>query len=302
MALRQHWKPFIAMTSALVIALASARANSHEFWIQPSTFHRPTGGPVGVRVCIGEGFEAWPMGRNNRRVETFVVSGPGGSLPVVGLDGADPAGAVRVDAPGTHVIVYGSKRAFTEVPAAEFAHYLAEKGLEQVAAQRARQRAVPGTVREAYSRHAKTLVRVGTQGDDVVDHAVGLRLELVAAAGLLSAPTRTARSFQLLYDGRPLEGVLVVAFRPGTADDERKARTGSDGRVRFDLPSAGMWRIAAVHMIPAAAGIAAEWESLWASLTFELPAPAALTAGAATAPRNAACRNRTGASALLVRE
>lgn len=302
MALRQQWKRSIAVASVLGIALASASANSHEFWIQPSTFLLPTGGPVGVRVCIGEGFEAWPMGRNNRRIEMFVDSGPDGRRPVVGLDGADPAGAVRVDEPGTHVIAYGSNRTFTEVPAAEFEQYLAEKGLEQVAAQRARQRTSAGTVREAYSRHAKTLIRVGPHGSEVVDHAVGLRLELVAAEGLMTAPTRTARSFQLLYDGRPLAGVLVVAFRPGTGDDERKARTGSDGRVLLDLPSAGMWRIAAVHMIPAAAGIAAEWESLWASLTFELPAPAALTAGAAAATRDAACRNRARTPALKVRE
>ncbi len=302
MALRQHRERSIAVASVLVSALASASANSHEFWIQPSTFHHATGGPVGVRFCIGEGFEAWPMSRNNRRIEIFVDSGPDGTRPVVGLDGADPAGVVRVDAVGTHVIVYGSNRAFTELPAAEFEQYLAEKGLEQVAAQRVGQRTGPGKVREAYSRHAKTLVRVGTQGDEVVDHAVGLRLELVAAEGLMSAPPRESRSFQLLYDGKPLAGVLVVAYRPGTADDELKVRTGADGRARFSLPVGGMWRIAAVHMIPATAGIAAEWESLWASLTFELPAQDAVNAGATAAPRDLACRNRTGAPALQLRE
>jgi hypothetical protein len=242
------------------------------------------------------------MGRNNRRIEIFVDSGPDGRRPVVGLDGADPAGAVRADAVGTHVIAYGSNRAFTEVPAVEFEQYLVEKGLELVAAQRARQRAGSAKVREAYSRHAKTLVRVGTQGGELVDHAVGLRLELVAAEGLVSAPTRAARSFQLLYDGRPLAGVLVVAFRPGTADDELKVRTDAAGRARFQLPSAGVWRIAAVHMIPATAGIAAEWESLWASLTFELPAQAAVNAGAAAPARDVVCRNRTGAPALPARE
>lgn len=298
MTLRNQWKRSIAVTSVLFIALAAQPANSHEFWIQPSIFHRATGGPVGVRLCIGEGFEAWPMGRNNRRIEIFVDSGPDGRRPVVGLDGADPAGAVRADAVGTHVIAYGGNRAFTEVPAVEFEQYLVEKGLEQVAAQRARQGAGPGKVREAYSRHAKTLVRVGTKGDDVVDHAVGLRLELVAAQGLLNAPPRESRTFQLLYDGNPLAGALVVAFRLGTGDDELKVRTDADGRARFHLPSAGVWRIAAVHMIPATAGIAAEWESLWASLTFELPAQAAENAVAAAAARDVACRHRTGAPAL----
>lgn len=300
--MQKHRNRSFAMASSLLSVLVAVPASGHEFWIQPSTFHREAGGTVGVRVCIGDGFEAWPMGRNNRRIETFTDSGPDGRRPVVGLDGADPAGAVRVDAVGTHVIAYGSNRAFTEMPAAEFEQYLAEKGLEQVAAQRARQGTGRGKVREAYSRHAKTLIRLGTQSDEVVDHAVGLRLELVAGEGLTGAPLRESRSFQLLYESKPLAGVLVVAFRPGTADDELKVRTGADGRARFNLPSAGLWRIAAVHMIPAAAGIAAEWESLWASLTFELPAPAAKTPARAAAPRDLACRNRAGAPVLQARQ
>jgi hypothetical protein len=30
-----------------------------------------------------------------------------------------------------------------------------------------------------------------------------------------------------------------------------------------------MWMIKAVHMVPAPAGTGADWESVWASLTFE---------------------------------
>ena len=34
---------------------------------------------------------------------------------------------------------------------------------------------------------------------------------------------------------------------------------------------AGVWLVKAVHMAPAPAESGAEWESLWASLTFEVP-------------------------------
>ena len=34
------------------------------------------------------------------------------------------------------------------------------------------------------------------------------------------------------------------------------------------LHSDGMWLIKAVHMVPAATGSSADWESFWASLTF----------------------------------
>jgi hypothetical protein len=38
-----------------------------------------------------------------------------------------------------------------------------------------------------------------------------------------------------------------------------------------------MWLVKAVHMVPSPAGVQADWDSFWASLTFGLPA----TTGAA---------------------
>jgi uncharacterized GH25 family protein len=49
------------------------------------------------------------------------------------------------------------------------------------------------------------------------------------------------------------------------------ARSDKDGRVRFRLPRAGMWMVKAVHMIAAQPDAQADWQSFWASLTFDLP-------------------------------
>jgi len=45
----------------------------------------------------------------------------------------------------------------------------------------------------------------------------------------------------------------------------------SQGRVTLRLPRGGVWLATAVHLLPAP-DRGAEWESLWASLSFELPA------------------------------
>ncbi len=80
---------------------------------------------------------------------------------------------------------------------------------------------------------------------------------------------------RLLYQGRPLAGALIVAFQHDRAQEEKSmARSDTDGRVRLPLRRAGRWLVKAVHMVPAPPGSGAEWESLWASLTFEMP-PAA---------------------------
>jgi len=49
-----------------------------------------------------------------------------------------------------------------------------------------------------------------------------------------------------------------------------RARSDQNGRATFAIDEAGPWLVKAVHMVPAAAGSNADWESFWASLTFEM--------------------------------
>ncbi len=287
-----------AMLSTLAIALCSASVNAHEFWVEPSTFIPEADDPIGIRLCVGDGFEGWSLPRDARRIEHFVAAGPGGEQPIVGLDGADPAGVVRLTAPGGYVIAYRSNPAFQVLPADRFEEHLRDKGLERIVALRRERGASDRKAREAYSRHAKALIRVGGALTAAVDRAVGLRLELIAEPDLFLVRAGDQRSFRLLYRGRPLAGALVAASRPETADDDLKARTDADGRASFRMREPGMWRVAAVHMIEARGNVAADWESLWASLTFELPSQRSESATGRAAARHPVCSNRV-ASLLL---
>ena len=261
----------IAVLFGLVVTGAATDASAHEFWVEPSAFAVERDDRIGVRLCVGDGYEGWSQARNPARIESFAAFGPTGTQPVVGLDGADPAGALRLAAPGDYVIVYRSNHAFTEMPAAAFDAYLRDKGLDRIIAARGSRDSNSSPVREAYSRHAKALVRVGAGAGIPSDRVMQLPLELLAEADTGDAPPDGWQSFRLLHRGKPLAGSLVTATRPGTADEPVAGRTDQDGRVRFRLRVAGRWRVAAVHMERAPRGIDAEYESLWASLTFELP-------------------------------
>ena len=275
---------------AVLGALAAAcNAAAHEFWAEPTSFALDPGGRIGVRLCVGDGFEGWSQARNPARIVKFLAVGPGGPQAVVGLDGAEPAGAIRLSEPGDYVIVYRSNRAFTEMPAAEFDEYLRDKGLDRVIVERESFAADGRPVREAYSRHAKALIRVGEGAGMPTDRVMNLPLELVVDIDRADQSRDERRRFRLLHQGRPLAGALVAAFRPGTSDEPLTSRTDADGRVTFRLQSIGRWRISAVHMARALRGIDAEYESLWASLTFELAAPESARAPAT------ACRNRVAA-------
>jgi uncharacterized GH25 family protein len=278
--------------------LAGSTASAHEFWLEPTAFNASAGGPIGIYVCNGSGFEGWSLPRDPRRIEAFVATGPDGAHPVVGLDGSEPAGIVRLTAPGGYVIAYRSNRSMTVQADETFDEYLSEKGLDTILARRKQQGHRGGRVRESYSRYAKALVQIGAS-PGVVDRAMGLPLELVAEQDLLLKGANSVddadetRTFRLLYRGKPLAGALVAAVRPGTTDTDRTARTDRDGRVSFGLGKDGAWRITAVHMVQPPKGVDADWDSLWASLTFELPRT---SADISRAPSPASADARRGSS------
>ena len=280
--------------AALLFAVCSATA--HEFWVEPSEFNPASGARVDVRLCVGDGFEGWALPRNEQRIERFAAIGAHAEQRLLGLDGADPAGVARLETPGRHILAFESKYSLSNMQAEEFSAYLKEKGLERILAQRTQRGETQLRARDAYTRHAKALIRVGDSREGTADRAIGLRLELIAEP----VPAGAARAFKLLYQGKPLADALVTATRLGGADGDLHARTDKQGRATFIIERAGVWRIGAVHMIEARDKKIADWESLWASITFEsLDAPAGPKAYSASTRTNV-CRNRTVAPTAKV--
>jgi uncharacterized GH25 family protein len=261
----------VAALAACALAAWSATAVAHQFWVEPSSFALPANERVGLRLCIGDGRDAWPFARDASRIVSFQSVGPAGRHPVPGLDGVDPAGIARFTVPGDYVVAYESNHAYTEQPAAQFDEYLRDEGLDTIAAARRIRGDQRAIVREAYSRHAKALLTVGQPLTPPRDRLVGLQLELLLEAPETAAAGTELRTLRLLYRGQPLGGALVRASTRD-ASPEFQSRTDPSGRVSFALRPGERWRITAVHMLRGGRDLGTDWESLWASLTFELPA------------------------------
>lgn len=250
-------------------ALLGSSLFAHDLWIEPTAFTPAVGSIVGIKLKVGEHFLGDPVPRDPALIEQFVSVDGSGRRPIVGQDGSDPAGLLRIATPGLIITGYRSRPYPVTLNAGKFNQYLKDEGLDAVVAARARSGQTDADAHEIFSRHAKSLVLAGAP-DAGGDRALGFTLELVAERNPYALAPGDELPVRLTYQGQPLANALVVALPRTDPMAALKIRTGKDGRVRLRLPSGGAWLVKAVHMIPAPAASGAEWESFWASLTFEL--------------------------------
>jgi uncharacterized GH25 family protein len=245
---------------------------AHDFWIEPTTFRPEVGSRVGLALRVGQGFRGDPVPRMNERIVKFVtVSASGAESNVSGVPGRDPAGAAAIPAPGFVLAGYRSNPSSLELPADKFEAYLKEEGLEAIIETRARRGESQKPSKEIYSRCAKALLDAGGAGAGGFDRALKFRLELVPEKSPKRIGNGGSLPVQLLFEEKPLAGALVVALNRDDPEKRVAARTDEAGRVLLPLSRSGVWLVKAVHMVPAPAESGADWESLWASLTFETP-------------------------------
>lgn len=260
-----------AVFAAAWLSSCAAGLSAHDFWIEPSSFRPAVGSQLSVSLRVGEHFRGEPVPRAAPKIVKFVIATAAGEVPIGGLPGTDPAGFARVTTPGFLVIGYRSSRTSITLEPEKFEKYLQDEGLDQVVKARAakNESGKPGS--EVYSRCAKSLVAGNGTGEAGFDRALGFTLELVLESNPLKLRAGDTMKMRLLYEGRGLAGGLVKLTHRDDPDNTATARTGADGSVSFKLPRKGVWLARVVHMVPAPADTGADWESLWASVTFEVP-------------------------------
>ncbi|MCF8475496.1 MAG: DUF4198 domain-containing protein [Pseudolabrys sp.] len=250
--------------------LVGGHAQAHDFWLEPSSYRPRPGAIVAVHLRVGQNFVGDPVPRQSRAIEQFFVRQTGQDQPVEGSDNIDPAGFLRVDGQTTAVIGYRSSGSSTELPADRFHAYLRQYRLDAIVAERARrgEQAKPG--RERYYRYAKALL-TGQRGSVTAAQPLGFVYEIVPTRD----PTRLTGPLrgQILYDGKPLPDAPVEALWRDDPSVRLSARSDAQGAFTFALPRPGVWLIKSVHMVRAGLFAGSDWDSLWASLTFDAPEP-----------------------------
>jgi uncharacterized GH25 family protein len=254
----------------VLVALAARPAAAHDFWLFPDT-HDTGPATVPVRVEVGSILEVDEIERRPEHIKRFEALGPTGVIAATGVPAKSPAGYVALTDPGIYSVIYESGHSLVELEPRRFDNYLAEEGLLEIIADRERRGEAEKLGRDSFSRYAKALIRVGGARDGF-DRRTGMATELVALVDPFVGGADGSLAFELWYAGQPKPNAQVDLF----AVEQTKirlvasARTGAEGRVTFATPGLGRWMVAATGMRRASPPLEGDWESSWASLTFQV--------------------------------
>ena len=280
--------PFVINFFAVVGSLLlSCPLWAHEFWIEPSSFQPELNKNITADLVVGTDFLGTSEIYVPDQIEVFALLGPMADKPIernkiTGRYGDRPAATMAVNKAGLYVILHQTAPVYlTYLAADKFDRFAREKGFENALSEHQERGLSLTKITEQYQRFAKSLIEVGdaVSAKMVKDRHLGLAIELVAEVNPYQTPPPKIMPIRLFAAGKPLANAQITVFtRHNPRDVEStKYQTDINGRANFPLLPGRDYLVDSVILRPstgpntAGGRPAAMWESLWASLTFQIP-------------------------------
>jgi len=256
------------------VFLQAVRA--HDCFLFANPFRIKTGVATKIAIHIHDQFPGQHVKWDGARILRFehlygsMRSNVIGTKPVADSSGVE----LRVTTGGVHLVAVDWAPRLIEIKGPDFTKYLKSEGLDQIvdARQKRGESEKPG--RERYSRYIKTLVSAGEGSDQAVSTVLGQTIELVPLENPYKKKKGDSMRFRLIFRGKLLADALVAATYDGHSRTAHKyaysARTDANGVVSVPLSHTGVWLVRTVHMLPVQGEKEFDWESWWASVTFEI--------------------------------
>lgn len=259
----------------LLAGLMSLPSSAHEFWLEPSDFQPKVGDVVTVDLVIGTHFDGFSSPYTPDEIAAFGLIDAAGNTPITGRFGDMPAGQFVVAQVGLSLLYHQTTPSYvTYTKPEKFISFAVEKGFADVAARYQKQTAENFRLVEKYRRFAKSLIMVGPASGQ--DQLLGLEMELVALTNPYQQSASKEFTVAVYESGVPRPGAQVTVFIRHTPSDVEKKIIIADerGQVHLSLLPGSHYLFDSVKLQPIKDADPiknAEWESLWAALTFAVP-------------------------------
>ena len=259
----------------LLAGLMSLPSSAHEFWLEPSDFQPKVGDVVTVDLVIGTHFDGFSSPYTPDEIAAFGLIDAAGNTAIVGRFGDMPAGQFVVAQVGLSLLYHQTTPSYvTYTKPEKFISFAVEKGFADVAARYQKQTAENFRLVEKYRRFAKSLIMVGPASGQ--DQLLGLEMELVALTNPYQQSVSKEFTVAVYESGVPRPGAQVTVFIRHTPSDVEKKIIIADerGQVHLSLLPGRHYLFDSVKLQPIKDVDPiknAEWESLWAALTFAVP-------------------------------
>ncbi|QFS81593.1 Nickel uptake substrate-specific transmembrane region [Roseivivax sp. THAF40] len=268
-------RSFRRATLAMGAALLALPAVAHEFWIEPVEYSVPAGADLIADIRVGETFEGAAYSYippNFTRFDIVMgdavteVAGRAGDRPALQMEAPEEGLAIVVHQTKAYKLVYDSF--------AKFENFVTHKDATWALARFEERGLDPENVRESYTRYGKSLIAVGDGAGS--DREVGLLTEIVALANPYTDPLADGLPVRVLYDGAPRAETQVELFARSADGSVEVTTHRTDAEGVAVLPATPGTEYLAdavvIREIEAEAETDPTWESLWASLTYKIPA------------------------------
>ena len=265
-----------SLTALALLVVSVATLGAHDLFLRLERYFVAPNSDV--RVYVLNGTFARSEGAVTRdRLRALDLVTPSG---VTAIDTAAwvPAGdttvlTIHTGDEGTYVVGASLRPRELRLEAKDFNKYLATDGVPDVLETRRQGGELDRPARERYHKHVKAVLQVGTERSAGFDRALGYPAELIPLDNPYGLRAGAALRVRALVDGVPVANQYVVAGGRTTAGAriaQRGVRTDAGGMARVRLGSAGIWYIKFIHMARARADTTIDYESKWATLTFQV--------------------------------
>ena len=266
---------------ALVLLATMAFAlplRAHDLFLTLRSFFLPPNAAVEIHALNGTFSKSEAAVARDRMRDVSVISPAGTSHPDTSAwrdRGNTSILTIRTGASGTYVVGVSTRPKVLRLEAKDFNAYLASEGVPEVLAARRRDGELNRPARERYHKHVKALLQVGDARSDAFATVLGYPAELVPLANpySLKAGAGIALRLRALVGGAPAANLVLQYGGRDTKGNRivpKEVRTDAAGVASVPLATPGRWYVKFIRMTRLAGDADADYESRWATLTFEM--------------------------------